>query len=126
MQPAVTAVPTTTAGTTNDTGLLEISRFDRYSLHQTVADYAREHLTDSSASQRLISYITSFVETHRHLVMATDCWLRRMVKGMERPFHPWGVSGSWLRDPASFRYRAFFQRFSRSAQGRSWPRGGTT
>ncbi|MBV9293736.1 MAG: DinB family protein [Frankiales bacterium] len=44
----------------------------------------------------------SFAETLRHLVMATDCWLRRMVKGMERPFHPWGLAGSWLSDPASW------------------------
>ena len=43
----------------------------------------------------------SFVETHRHLIMATDCWLRRMVKGIERPYHPWGVAGSWLTDPAA-------------------------
>jgi len=26
----------------------------------------------------------SFVQTHRHLVLATDCWLRRMVKGRMR------------------------------------------
>ena len=44
----------------------------------------------------------SFVETLRHLVLATDCWLRRMVKGMDRPFHPWGIAGSWLTDPASW------------------------
>jgi hypothetical protein len=44
----------------------------------------------------------SFIETQRHLVMATDCWLRRMVKGVERPFHPWGLAGSWLTDPASW------------------------
>lgn len=44
----------------------------------------------------------SFVETLRHLVTATDCWLRRMVQGMERPYHPWGLAGSWLRDPASW------------------------
>jgi hypothetical protein len=44
----------------------------------------------------------SFVETLRHLVMATDCWLRRMVKGMDRPYHPWGLAGSWLSDPASW------------------------
>jgi uncharacterized damage-inducible protein DinB len=44
----------------------------------------------------------SFVETLRHLVMATDCWLRRMVKGMDRPYHPWGITGSWLSDPASW------------------------
>jgi uncharacterized protein YjbI with pentapeptide repeats len=44
----------------------------------------------------------SFVETLRHLILATDIWLRRMVKGMERPYHPWGVAGSWLSDPSSW------------------------
>jgi uncharacterized damage-inducible protein DinB len=44
----------------------------------------------------------SFVETLRHLVVATDCWLRRMVKGMDHPYHPWGLAGSWLTDPASW------------------------
>ena len=44
----------------------------------------------------------SFVETLRHLVMATDCWLRRMVKGIDRPYHPCGLAGSWLSDPASW------------------------
>ena len=44
----------------------------------------------------------SFVETLRHLVLATDCWLRRMVKGMDHPYHPWGLAGSWLNDPASW------------------------
>ena len=41
----------------------------------------------------------SFVQTHRHLVLATDCWLRRMVKGIARPYHPWGLGGSWLASP---------------------------
>ena len=44
----------------------------------------------------------SFVETLRHLVMATDNWLRRMIKGMDRPYHPWGLAGSWLTDPAAW------------------------
>jgi hypothetical protein len=44
----------------------------------------------------------SFVETLRHLVMATDCWLRRMVKGLDHPYHPWGLAGSWLSDPAAW------------------------
>ncbi|MDA8359324.1 MAG: DinB family protein, partial [Actinomycetota bacterium] len=39
----------------------------------------------------------SFVETLRHLVMATDSWLRRMVKGMDHPYHPWGLAGSCWR-----------------------------
>jgi hypothetical protein len=41
----------------------------------------------------------SFVQTHRHLVLATDCWLRRMVKGIASPYHPWGLGGSWLTNP---------------------------
>jgi hypothetical protein len=41
----------------------------------------------------------SFVQTHRHLVLATDCWLRRMVKGIDHPYHPWGLGGSWLTSP---------------------------
>ncbi|HLN05328.1 MAG TPA: DinB family protein [Acidimicrobiales bacterium] len=44
----------------------------------------------------------SFVETLRHLVLATDCWLRRMVTGIERPYHPWGLAGSWLSDPVAW------------------------
>ena len=41
----------------------------------------------------------SFVQTHRHLVLVTDCWLRRMVKGIAHPYHPWGLGGSWLTSP---------------------------
>ena len=33
--------------------------------------------------------------------MATDNWLRRMIKGIDRPYHPWGLAGSWLSDPAA-------------------------
>jgi hypothetical protein len=41
----------------------------------------------------------SFIQTQRHLVLVTDCWLRRMVKGLEHPYHPWGLAGSWLTSP---------------------------
>jgi len=41
----------------------------------------------------------SFVQTQRHLVLVTDCWLRRMVKGIARPYHQWGLAGSWLTSP---------------------------
>jgi DinB superfamily/Pentapeptide repeats (8 copies) len=33
----------------------------------------------------------SFVETLRHLIMATDCWLFRAIQLKSRPYHPWGV-----------------------------------
>ncbi|HEU5376179.1 MAG TPA: tetratricopeptide repeat protein [Ktedonobacteraceae bacterium] len=48
-----------------DTGLLESSGSDRYSLHQTIADYARLQLSGYAAHERLVAYATSFVETHR-------------------------------------------------------------
>lgn len=32
----------------------------------------------------------SFAQTLRHLVMATDTWLRRGVQGVESPYHPLG------------------------------------
>ena len=41
----------------------------------------------------------SFVQTNRHLVLVTDCWLRRMVKGIAHSYHPWGLGGSWLTSP---------------------------
>jgi hypothetical protein len=43
----------------------------------------------------------SFVETLRHLIMATDCWHGRMIQGEPYPYHPWGLVGPFLSDPAS-------------------------
>jgi hypothetical protein len=34
----------------------------------------------------------SFAQTLRHLVLATDVWLRRSVLGIEHPFHPLGLA----------------------------------
>lgn len=36
----------------------------------------------------------SFAQTVRHLVMATDTWLRYAILGVERPFHPIGQPDS--------------------------------
>jgi hypothetical protein len=43
----------------------------------------------------------SFVETLRHLIMAIDCWHGRMIEGNPHPYHPWGLAGPFLSDPAS-------------------------
>jgi len=48
-----------------DTGLLELNGTDRYSLHQTIADYARLDAPDARAEQRLVLYNRDFVLTHR-------------------------------------------------------------
>lgn len=41
----------------------------------------------------------SFVETLRHLIMATDLWLFRAVRREPYPYHPWGIAGPWLENP---------------------------
>jgi hypothetical protein len=33
----------------------------------------------------------SFVETLRHLICATDCWLHRGIQLESHPYHPWGL-----------------------------------
>jgi hypothetical protein len=43
----------------------------------------------------------SFIETLRHLILATDFWLLRMVRHQPPPYHPWGLAGSFLTDPAA-------------------------
>jgi len=49
-----------------DIGLLESSGAGRYTLHQTIVDYARELGTDQAAWQRLGSWVVDLVRKHRH------------------------------------------------------------
>ncbi|MGZ3630746.1 MAG: tetratricopeptide repeat protein [Ktedonobacteraceae bacterium] len=48
-----------------DAGLLESSVSGRYTIHQTIADYARMHVRDESVYERFIAYFTDFTEEHR-------------------------------------------------------------
>ena len=48
-----------------DAGLLESSVSGRYTLHQTIADYARLHLQETTVHERLITYFTGFAEAHK-------------------------------------------------------------
>ena len=48
-----------------DAGLLESSVSGRYTLHQTIADYARFHLQDLTVYERFIAYFTDFTEEHK-------------------------------------------------------------
>ena len=40
----------------------------------------------------------SFAQTLRHLVLATDTWLRRAILEIEQPFHPIGLAGPGAED----------------------------
>jgi tetratricopeptide (TPR) repeat protein/transcriptional regulator with XRE-family HTH domain len=62
---AVTNCTVDALDTLFDAGLLESNVSGRYTLHQTTADYARLHLEEATAYERLISYFTDFVEAHK-------------------------------------------------------------
>ncbi len=40
----------------------------------------------------------SFAQTLRHLVMATDLWLRQAILEIDQPFHPLGQAGPYAED----------------------------
>jgi tetratricopeptide (TPR) repeat protein len=61
---AVCNLPVETLDALSDVGLLEARGPERYSLHQTIADYARTHLTDTTAYERLAKYYANYVEAH--------------------------------------------------------------
>ena len=61
---AVCQVPAETLDTLSDAGLLESGGAGRYTLHQTIADFARVHLTETGAYERLAAYFADYVQEH--------------------------------------------------------------
>jgi tetratricopeptide (TPR) repeat protein/transcriptional regulator with XRE-family HTH domain len=62
---AVAACTEQTLDSLTDTGLLESVGSDRYTLHQTIADYAQLQLKEPAAARdRLIAFVISYVEAH--------------------------------------------------------------
>ncbi|MEW5987406.1 MAG: tetratricopeptide repeat protein [Chloroflexota bacterium] len=61
---AVSAAPPETIHSLVNSGLLEPSGAERYTLHQTIADYARSVHFDLLASCRLAEYFTRYVVAH--------------------------------------------------------------
>jgi tetratricopeptide (TPR) repeat protein/transcriptional regulator with XRE-family HTH domain len=59
---SIAACPLKTLDALTDVGLLESSRGGRYTLHQTIADYARTSFMDQNASQRFITYYVTYIE----------------------------------------------------------------
>lgn len=60
---AVMAAPVRVLDQLVEHGLLEPIEPDRYTLHQTIADYAAVQRTDGTAMERLIDYFTWYAET---------------------------------------------------------------
>ncbi|HLI06431.1 MAG TPA: NB-ARC domain-containing protein [Ktedonobacteraceae bacterium] len=62
---AVTAATAETLDVLVDAGLLESIGCGRYTLHRTIADFARSRPYDGTADERMVQYFTSYVETHQ-------------------------------------------------------------
>jgi tetratricopeptide (TPR) repeat protein len=63
---AVSGASVEALDTLTDVGFLEGSGPDRYTLHQTIADYARSHLSDVNVYQRMAEYFVCYVEAHQN------------------------------------------------------------
>jgi hypothetical protein len=50
--------------------------------------------------QRQVNGEWSFLETLRHLIFATDCWLNRAVLQVRHAYHPWGLP--WTGVPSAW------------------------
>jgi tetratricopeptide (TPR) repeat protein/transcriptional regulator with XRE-family HTH domain len=69
---AVSALPVETLDELTDAGLVESIGPERYTLHQTIADYARTHLSDQQVAERLVTYYVAYVEAHKADYNALD------------------------------------------------------
>ena len=94
----VSASPVEILDELTDAGLLESSGPERYTLHQTIADYARAHLADTTVVERLVDYYISYVETHSaddaaDLDRERNNILAALEAAFERRMHPALVRG---------------------------------
>ena len=63
---AVSAATTETLDVLWDAGLLESSGSGRYTLHQTIADFANYPARDTTAQHRLVQYIVGYIAEHEN------------------------------------------------------------
>jgi transcriptional regulator with XRE-family HTH domain/tetratricopeptide (TPR) repeat protein len=69
-----------------DAGLLESSGPERYTLHQTIADYANTHLFETLPGERLATYCTLFVESHATDDETLEQECRNLLAGLKYAF----------------------------------------
>jgi tetratricopeptide (TPR) repeat protein/transcriptional regulator with XRE-family HTH domain len=69
---AVCQVAAETLDALSDAGLLESGGAGRYTLHQTIADFARIHLVGTSAYEQLAAYFANYVRAHTKDYEALD------------------------------------------------------
>ena len=83
---AVCRVPVEVLDTLSDSGLLESQGGDCYTLHQTIADYARTQLDDQSAYENLIDYYISYVEANHENFPALSAENTNIVAALDAAY----------------------------------------
>lgn len=97
----VSALPVETLDELTDAGLLESSGPERYTLHQTIADYGRMHLNDSSVSARLVEYFVSYIEAHTADYAALDAESSNILAALEAAYEQ-GMRSALVRGVHAF------------------------
>jgi len=64
-------------------GILEASGPDRYTLHQTIADFARLKLRDQKPAQRMVMYYTEFVAAHQNDFKVLDQEIANVLAALQ-------------------------------------------
>jgi transcriptional regulator with XRE-family HTH domain len=68
----VSAQPAELLDVLSDVGILESSGPGRYTLHQTISDYALAHLENPLAHERFVAYFVDYIETYKNDYDALD------------------------------------------------------
>lgn len=61
---AIAAIAVETLDRLSDAGFVESSEPGRYTLHQTIADYARTQLAGTAPYERMVAYFAAYVQAH--------------------------------------------------------------
>ena len=84
---AVSAASVETLDELWDTGLLESSGSARYTLHQTIADYARAQRSETAAQQRFVTYYVEwYLHTYEHNDEALDLEQNNILAALDIAF----------------------------------------
>ncbi|MDQ2714897.1 MAG: tetratricopeptide repeat protein [Chloroflexota bacterium] len=83
---AVSRLPVEALDTLTDAGLLEGSSPGRYQLHQTISDYARLHLSDPAAQERLVAFFVAYMDTYQHEYDALDLEADNLFTALQLAF----------------------------------------
>lgn len=98
---AVSDLPVEALDELTDAGLLESSGQERYTLHQTIADYARANLTDSAIAARQVAYFVNFVEAQASDNAALDRESSNILAALEAAFDR-GIQSDLVRGVHAF------------------------